>query len=420
MNIFRYGALAAMAFSAGIAGTAAYAADTSYAQLQRGKSLVDAGDCVSCHTVDGGKPFAGGRPIETPFGLIYSPNITPDRETGIGAWSDEEFYNAMHFGTDPKGARLYPAFPYPYYSKLTRSDVDAIRQYLNTLPPVRSAIAVSANNAHRVSGLIWPLNYRFFMRGWDWLFFDPGEFRPNPKKSAEWNRGAYLVEGAAHCGACHTPKNTLGGDENSHLLQGANIQNWFAPQIANDVRSGVGSWSTDDIVEYLKTGRNKFSGATGPMAEVVGNSTSKLPDSDLHAIAVYLKDTPGAAVDAGSKPEQKIFASGKAIFADSCAGCHQANGQGVPQMFPPLAHNANVQSSDPATTIRVILEGAQTVPTSARPTASSMPAYNWKLSDDQIAAVANFVRNSWGNSAPAVSASQVAEMRKQLQANIAQ
>ncbi|HET7848201.1 MAG TPA: cytochrome c [Pseudolabrys sp.] len=420
MNIFRYGALVAMAASAGFLGAAAYAAETSYAQLQRGKLLVDAGDCVSCHTSKNGTPFAGGRPIETPFGIIYSPNITPDRETGIGAWSETEFYNAMHFGISPKGNRLYPAFPYPYFTKIARQDISAIREYLDTLPPAKSPLAVSANNGHRMNGLIWPLSYRFFMRGWNWLFFDAGEFKPNPQKSAEWNHGAYLVQGAAHCGACHTPKNPLGGDETSQRLQGGAIQNWFAPQIAGDMRSGTGAWSVDDIVEYLKTGRNKYSGAAALMSEVVSNSTSKLPDADLHAIAVYIKDTPGAAVAAGSKPEQKIMAAGKAIFDDSCAACHQANGKGVPHMFPPLAHNANVQSSDPTTIIRVILEGAQTVPTSARPTASSMPAFNWKLSDDQIAAVANFVRNSWGNSAPAVSATQVADMRKQLQASIAQ
>lgn len=419
-GIFRSGVLATAALATAFFSMPAYTADTSYAELQRGKFLVDAGDCVSCHTATNGTPFAGGRAIETPFGIIYSPNITPDRETGIGAWSDEEFYNAMHFGVDPKGKRLYPAFPYPYFTRIARRDVEAIREYLETLPPTKSPLAVSANNAHRMNGLIWPLSYRFFMRGWNWLFFAPGEFKSDPQKSAEWNRGGYLVEGAAHCGACHTPKNPLGGDENSQKLQGGLIQNWFAPQIAGDMRTGTGSWRVDDVVEYLKTGRNKHAGATGLMAEVVSNSTSKLPDADLHAIAVYVKDAPGAAVEPGSSPDKKMMATGKAIFQDSCGACHQADGKGVPRMFPPLAHNANVQSSDPTTILRVILEGAQTVPTSARPTPSSMPAYTWKLSDDQIAAVANFVRNSWGNSAPAVSASQVAEMRKQLQANIAQ
>jgi len=418
MKIFRYAALAATALTA--LTSAAYAADTSFHELERGKMLVNAGDCVSCHTVKGGTPFAGGRPIETPFGIIYSPNITPDPETGIGAWSDDAFYNAMHSGVDPKGERLYPAFPYPYFTKITRQDVKFMREYLNTLPPAKSSQAVSANNPNRMNDLTWPLNHRIFMRGWNMAFFEPGEFHPNKQKSGEWNRGAYLVEGAAHCGACHTPKNKLGGDETSHVLQGGNIQNWFAPQIAGDMRAGIGSWSANDIVEYLKTGRNKHSGATGMMAEVVTNSTSKLSDNDLHDIATYLKDVPGAAADAGSKPDQKVMAAGKAIFDDSCSACHQTDGQGVPHMFPPLVHNANVQSSDPSSVIRVILDGAQTVPTDARPTPSSMPAFNWKLSDDQTAAVANYVRNSWGNSAPAVSASQVADMRKQLQANIAQ
>lgn len=413
-----YAALAATALTA--LASAAYAADTSFHEIERGKMLVNAGDCVSCHTVKGGTPFAGGRPIETPFGIIYSPNITPDPETGIGAWSDDAFYNAMHFGVDPKGAHLYPAFPYPYFTKMTREDIKVMREYLNTLAPAKSPQVVSANNSNRMNDLTWPLNHRIFLRGWNMLFFKPGEIHPNKQENAEWNRGAYLVEGPAHCGACHTPKNALGGDENGHKLQGGAIQNWFAPQIADDMRSGIGSWSADDIVEYLKTGRNKHSGATGLMAEVVTNSTSKLSDSDLRDIAAYLKDAPGAAVDAGSKPSQAFMTAGKAVFEESCAACHQADGQGVPHMFPPLAHNANIQSSDPSSLIRIVLDGAQTAPTAARPTASAMPAYNWKLSNDQIAAVVNYARNSWGNSASAVSASQVGDMRKQLQANVAQ
>jgi mono/diheme cytochrome c family protein len=398
-------ALLAMTMAAGGIGSlaSARAADSSFALIERGRHLVDAGDCVACHTVAGGTPFAGGRPIETPFGTIYSPNITPDRETGIGAWSEEDFYRALHEGVRPDGARLYPAFPYPYFTKLTRDDVKAMRAYLDTLGPVRSP--------QRNVALTWPLNHRVVMRGWNLMFFKPGTFVPDPHKSAEWNRGAYLVQGAGHCGGCHTPKNTLGADETSKRLLGGNFQNWFAPKIADNMRDGIGSWSVDDIVEYLKTGRNKHSGAAGPMAEVVADSTSKLPDTDLRAIASYLKDVDGGTPATASKPDDKVMAAGKAIFVDSCSACHQADGKGVPRMFPPLQHDANVQQSDPSTVIRVILQGARTVATDQRPTPVAMPAYDWKLKDDQVAAVASYVRNAWGNSAPAVSADDVRKLR---------
>jgi mono/diheme cytochrome c family protein len=385
----------------------ARAKDVSFALIERGRHLVNAGDCVACHTAKGGEPFAGGLPIETPFGTIYSPNITPDRETGIGGWSDEDFYNAMHFGVRPNGARLYPAFPYPYFTKVTRDDVKAIRAYLDTLPPVKSE--------RRDTELFWPLNYRVFMRGWNLIFFDPGTFEPDPKKSVEWNRGAYLVQGLGHCGACHTPKNLAGADKESETLMGGVTQNWFVPKIANNMRDGVGSWSVEDVVEYLKTGRNKHSGAAGLMAEVVANSTSKLPEADLHAIAVYIKDMDGGpAADKPVAADDPKMKAGQAIFADSCAGCHQADGSGVPRMFPPLAHNANVQQRDPTTVVRVILQGAQTVATDKRPTPFAMPAYDWKLNDDEVAAVATYVRNSWGNAAPPVDAGKVGDMRKSL------
>jgi mono/diheme cytochrome c family protein len=400
----------ALLMSAAAAGSmlAARAENTSFAQIERGRHLVNAGDCVACHTDAGGKPFAGGRPIETPFGIIYSPNITPDRETGIGAWSDEDFYRAMHNGVRRDGKRLYPAFPYPYFTRMTRDDVLAVRAYLKTLPAVK--------NEPREPELTWPLGYRVVMRGWDWLFFKPGTFRPEPNKSAEWNRGAYLVEGPGHCGACHTPKNQLGADKTSDALRGGVIQHWLAPKIAGSMRDGTGNWSTDDVVEYLKTGRNSHSGATGPMAEVVADSTSKLPDSDLRAIATYIKNVDGGATPAAEPLAQNDTAmvAGKSIFEASCAACHQADGKGVAHMFPPLAHNANVQQGDPTTVLRVILQGARTVATDARPTPFAMPAYNWKLTDREIAAVATYVRNSWGNSAPPVGADKVESLRQTL------
>ncbi|HVV61492.1 MAG TPA: c-type cytochrome [Pseudolabrys sp.] len=397
-----------MATVALILGGAASATEFPFAKLQKGKSLVDAGDCVACHTQDKSKPFAGGRPIPTPFGIIYSANITPDRDTGIGAWSADDFYRAMHEGIGPHGERLYPAFPYPYFTKMPREDVDAIFAYLSTLKPVQ-------NKTPRKE-LTWPLDHRDLLAGWDWLFFEPGEFKPDPNKSAEWNRGAYLVEGPGHCGACHTAKNVFGADKKSETLQGANIQDWTAPKLVGDDRNGLGRWNTDDIAEYLKTGRNRFSGATGLMAEVVVNSTSKMSDSDLKAIATYLKSVPSDKEEAESSPTKSAMNAGKAIYADSCAACHQAGGEGVARMFPPLKGDAVAQQADPSTVIRVILEGAMTAGTQKQPTPSAMPAFDWKLKDDQVAAVATYVRNAWGNKASAVSAEDVAKMRKKLAA----
>jgi mono/diheme cytochrome c family protein len=244
------------------------------------------------------------------------------------------------------------------------------------------------------------------------------ELAPNPQKSAEWNRGTYLVEGSGHCGACHTPKSILGADKTDQPLQGAQPQNWFIPKIDNDQRRGLGSWSVDDIVEYLKTGRNAHSGAAALMAEVAANATSKLSDEDLHAVALYLKYIVAKPNDAASALEQAFMDAGRGIFSDSCSGCHQADGEGVGRMFPPLAHNANYQSVDPTTVVRVIIEGAQTVSTKARPTPFAMPAYNWKLSDDEIAAVATFVRNAWGNAAPAVTTDEVTSLREKLHAKL--
>jgi len=385
----------------------AQASDTSFSQLEKGRRLVDAADCVSCHTADKSQPFAGGRGIETPFGTIYTPNITPDRETGIGAWTNDDFYRVMHHGQRPDGTRLYPAMPYPYFTKMTRDDVDAMKLYLGTLPAVRTR--------PRENELMWPLNYRVFMRGWNMLFFTPGTFTPNPDKSAEWNRGAYLVEGPGHCGACHTPKNILGADKTSQALRGGLIRDWFAPNITNTLHDGVGRWSADEIVDYLKTGRNVHSGAAGLMAEVVENSTSKILEADLRAIAVYLKDVDGGGEPAApAKPDEKAMAAGRAIYNDMCAACHKTDGTGVPLMFSPLAGNANVQQRDPTTVTRVILEGARIGPTDARPTPFAMPAFDWKLTDAQIAAVATYVRNSWGNAAAPVTPSSVKTLRDDL------
>jgi mono/diheme cytochrome c family protein len=401
----------------------AAAMDTSYAQVQRGRYLAAVGDCEDCHTAPGAKPYAGGRGIPTPFGVIYSPNLTPDRATGIGGWTRDQFYRAMHAGISAHGAHLYPAFPYPNFTRATRQDVDDIWAYLQTLDPVRSR--------HPPNELPWPLSMRWMMSVWNTLFFDEGTFKPAQGKSAEWNRGAYLVEGLGHCGACHTRKNLLGSDEGAPL-RGGEVQDWFASNLAGDLRSGLGQWSKDDIVEYLATGRNRHAGATGPMGEVVEYSTSKMTHGDLAAIATYLKDLPaeqqGAGGDntwsqivdffeghsssgAGGTPDEKVMAAGQAIYVDQCSACHKADGTGVPGMFPPLRGNSNVQAESPTTVVHAILFGARTQPTTARPTPFAMPPYGWKLKNAEVAAVATYVRNAWGNHAPTVTRNQVHDVR---------
>jgi mono/diheme cytochrome c family protein len=381
-------------------------ADAAADTVARGEALTIAADCASCHTADPLKPFAGGKRIDTPFGAIYSLNLTPDRETGLRVWSDEDFYRALHHGVDPDGSRYYPAFPYPHFTKMIRGDVLAIRAYLATLTPFR--------NTPPAPELRWPLNYRVLMRAWNFLFFRPGLFEPNQQRSAEWNRGGYLVEGAAHCGACHTPKNLFGADRRGRAYSGGLMQGWFAPRLDGAERSGLKSWSVDDIVEYLQSGRNARSHAGGLMAEVVVNSTSKMSDADIRAIAVYLKDLPaGAREPAVAPPPQDELAAGAAVYARSCIACHEADGSGAPRIYPPLPGNANLQAADPSSTLRIILDGAQTLTTPRAPNTGSMPAYARQMTDQQIADVANYIRNSWGNAARIVTPAQVRKARRE-------
>jgi mono/diheme cytochrome c family protein len=373
--------------------------------IARGKVLTEAGGCASCHTADPAKPFAGGKRIDTPFGGIYTPNLTPDRETGLGAWSDDDFYRALRFGVARDGSRYYPAFPYPNFSRLTRQDILAIRAYLATLTPV--------SNVSRGPELRWPFNYRVVMRGWNWLFFKPGILMPDQQKSAEWNRGRYLVEGVAHCGACHTPKNIFGADKRGRTLGGGRVAGMFAPRLDAAPRSGLKSWSVEDITEYLQSGRNAKSHAGALMSEVVVNSTSVMSDADVRAIAVYLKDLPaGASEPQVTPPSPAQMAEGKKLYDGACVACHEANGSGSPRIYPPLPGNANVQSADASSTLRIILDGAETVTTPRAPNKGSMPAYAGKMDDQQIADVTNYIRNAWGNAGLTVTADQVARARR--------
>ena len=373
--------------------------------VAHGKSLVEASDCASCHTADPQRPFAGGKRIDTPFGAIYSPNLTPDRETGIGDWSDADFVRALRFGVAPDSSRYYPAFPYPYFTKFTRGDILAIRAYLSTLTPFR--------NEEPPPALRFPLNFRVVMRVWNYFFFKPGILEPDQQKDIDWNRGRYLVEGAGHCGACHTPKNMFGADRRGQTFAGGRVGDWFAPRLDGAARSGLKSWSVDDIVEYLQSGRNARSHADGLMAEVVVNSTSKISDGDARAIAVYLKSLPaGPPEPQVILPPEDRMKSGEAMYEHACVACHEKDGSSAPRIYPPLPGNALLQSADPTSTLRIILDGAQTVTTPRAPNKGSMPAYAKQWTDQQIADVTNYIRNSWGNAAPLVTADQVAQARK--------
>jgi mono/diheme cytochrome c family protein len=253
------------------------------ADIERGKALTVAGDCANCHTADPAKPFAGGKRINSPFGAIYSANLTPDRETGLGAWTDDDFLRALRLGVGRDGTRYYPAFPYPHFTRLTRQDILAIRAHLAKLTPV--------NNPPRDAELRFPFNWRFVMRGWNWLFLTPGFLMPDQMKTAEWNRGRYLAEGIAHCGSCHTPKNIFGADKRGEKFAGGIVQGTVAPRL-DATEQGLKLWSVEDISEYLQKGRNGRKQAGPMMSVVVENSTSKMSDGDVRAIAVYLKDLP--------------------------------------------------------------------------------------------------------------------------------
>ncbi|WP_193452411.1 c-type cytochrome [Pseudomonas nitroreducens] len=379
----------------------------SYNLVEKGRYLAVVGDCTACHTLHGGAPFAGGVAIETPFGKLVGANITPDPDTGLGRWSFEDFQAVMSTGHSRGGKRLYGAMPFTAYTKVHREDNRALWAYLQTLQPVHNPVETNL--------LPFPFSVRTSLIGWNWLNFTQGEFVPKPDKSAQWNRGAYLAEGLGHCGTCHTPKNLLGGDDNKRFLAGANLQGWVAPDITANPHSGIGQWSTQDLVQYLKTGANRFDIASGPMAEAVENSTQHWSDEDLMAVAVYLKDgVPGKAAPPPVAADDADMVAGKAIYADRCSACHVSNGQGVKNLFPTLAAAPLVNNDDPTSLIRVVLAGSRAGSTDAAPTAPAMPSFAWNLDDDKVAKVLTYVRNTWGNAATPVTASQVADLRKEL------
>ncbi len=410
--------LAALLVGVAVPVAAAYAADPAQpaerAQLiARGEYLARAGDCVACHTVPSGKLFGGGRPMETPFGTLYSPNISSDKETGIGNWTADEFYRAMHDGKSRDGSYIYPAMPFGSYTKVTRADSDAIYTYLLSVPPIRQP-----NRAHELS---FPFNRRELLLGWRTLFFREGEFKADPAQSAEWNRGAYLVEGLGHCTMCHTEINALGGNIRSKEYQGGLIplQNWYAPSLTSNREAGLGDWSIADIVGLLNAGISNRGAVYGPMAEVVYDSFQYLNEEDVRAVAVYLKSLPGRTGEADTAPPpaavteetRRLAPLGRKIYEAQCAVCHAKEGQGKPPHFPPLASNQSIQMTSAVNPIRMVLNGGYAPGTRKNPMPYGMPPFAQLLSDEEVAAVVTYIRTAWGNHGKPVSTKEVNELR---------
>lgn len=371
---------------------------SNVAQIERGKYLAQAGDCIACHTVPGTPVFSGNRPLPTPFGTLYAPNITPDLKTGIGTWSATEFYNMMHTGRSRDGSLLYPAMPFASYTKVTREDSDAIFAYLRSVPPV-----AQQNRPHE---LRFPYNNRSLLIGWRTLYFQQGEYQPDKTRSAEWNRGAYLVQGLGHCSMCHSPINALGGSSAAKAFQGGLIpmQNWYAPSLTSNKEAGLGEWEIRDIIDLLQTGVSMRSVVFGPMAEVTYNSLQHLNDTDIRAMAVYLKSLPDAdtSVPAPNQlpntPEAvQVFSAGRRVYEDKCAVCHGTNGQGAPPHYPPLANNQSIEMESAVNPIRMVLNGGYPPGTKKNPMPYGMPPFAQELSDVEIAAVVTYIRTAWGN-----------------------
>ena len=393
-----------------VASVAPVTVQASPAQVERGKYLAQAGNCMSCHTVRGSPAYAGGRGIDTPFGTVYAPNLTPHAATGMGNWSPDHFWRAMHHGRSKDGRLLYPAFPYTEYTHVTREDSDAIFAYLQSLPPV-----AQPNHAHT---LRFPYNSQWALAVWRALFFTPGANTQNPHQSADWNRGAYLVQGLGHCVACHSPRNALGASSLSRSLQGGIIplQNWYAPGLTSSAQAGVADWPLEDVVVLLKTGIAPHGSVMGPMAEVVFNSTQHLSDADAHAMAVYLRALPQEPAPVAHQrsvvPAPDAMRLGAQVYDQQCAQCHGASGEGQPGAFPALAGNRAVTMASPINVVQAVLHGGYLPATAGNPRPFGMPPFTHVLNDAEVAAVLSFVRASWGNQAAPVTAIEVYRQRE--------
>jgi mono/diheme cytochrome c family protein len=412
-------------------GSMAHAAPASQELVQHGAYLARAGDCSACHTAREGLPFAGGVPLNTPIGVIYSTNITPDRETGIGRYSREDFEKVMREGVAKDGHRLYPAMPYTSYARLTQEDLSALYAWF-----MQGVEAVHSPN--RRTRLSWPLSMRSLMAVWNGLYLKKGEYAADPDKSALWNRGAYLVQGLGHCGDCHTPRGMAGQvkavseQDGRHYLAGATLDNWHASPLTGDPDTGLQAWSKDEIVDFLTSGRTARVAAIGVMSDVVGKSTQYLTDQDLMAIAEYLKSLPASAAEGQrssadadlqardtSEATRALRAGdtgrrGSGIYLDNCNACHRSDGSGAQRTFPSLANNEVVNAKEPISLIHLVLAGSSMPSTLTAPSALAMPDFGWRLSDGDVADVLSFIRGSWGNHEAEVSRDEVARVRKSL------
>ena len=387
--------------------------DANTKVIERGEYLARMGDCVACHTEPTSHAFAGGRAMATPFGNLYTSNITPDDETGIGRWTADDFYRMMHTGISRDGTLLYPAMPFAQYTKVTRADSDAIFAYLQSLIPVKQK-----NRPHE---LRFPFNKRELLVGWRTLYFKEGEYQPDPTQNAQWNRGAYLVEGLGHCTMCHTAVNLLGGSKESKEFEGGMIpnQNWYAPSLTSNREAGLGDWSLKDIGDLLQVGVSHRATVYGPMAEVVYNSLQYMSDEDTAAMAVYLKALPKRDTDAlppssARLVEPAVMESGQKIYLKQCAVCHHSEGKGYPPHYPPLAGNQSITMTSPVNSIRMVLNGGYPPGTRKNPRPHGMPPFAHLLKDEEVAAVVTYIRVAWNNTGTPVTTTQVNDLRKLL------
>lgn len=381
------------------------------ASLEQGRYLARAGNCAACHTAEGGEPYAGGLAFKTPFGTLFSTNITPDTSTGIGGWDFADFYRAMKHGERPDGTHLYPAFPYTDFAKMTDTDIASLFVYLQSVSPVELP--------NRPNALAFPYSQRALLGFWKSAFHDSRSFEPDPTRSPEWNRGAYLVEGPGHCGACHTPRNLLGAERQPLALAGGvhqarvkrgGYRMWSAANLTS-APTGLGSWSEDELIAYLKTGVNDRAVVHGPMREVVMDSTRHLDDADLKAMAVYLKDLPPTQQFSGPAPSAQRMAEGEIVYTVHCGSCHLPTGLGDKGLGVSLAGNATVQAPDPSSLINVILYGPHLPAPPFAVDRSTMKMFGKRLSDKDIAGAATYVRASFGNQAGEVTPEQVKAQR---------
>ena len=376
------------------------------ATIARGAYLARAGNCIGCHTAQGGADYAGGRGIETPFGTVFASNLTPDADTGLGRWSASEFWRAMHHGRSKDGRLLYPAFPYPSFTHVTREDSDALFAYLQSVPAVRQP--------NRPHALRFPYGLQASLAVWRALYFRPGEVEPDPERSSAWNRGSYLVRGLGHCVACHADRNWLGATPGGLQLGGGLIpeQNWYAPALAAPMATGTGDDSAGELVAMLKHGVSARGAVMGPMAEVVFRSTQHLTDADLAAIASYVESLPRPPAPEPAEPaDGALRRLGARLYADRCASCHGEGGEGAAGLYPPLAGNRTVTLPSPNNVILAIVHGGFAPSTAGNPRPFGMPPFGQSLNDTEIAAVATHLRQSWGHAASAVSAADVHRAR---------